>query len=128
VLLAAALSSFTSGCTTTSNIPTIAPTSRDIGPPPADLQETAVPAPREGENALLIAARENFARRLNAYTICELRREWQTVRLDFLAGKGSAPKPVECEPPKARTAEQRKLVTKTRASIAAKANAWRLRK
>lgn len=82
--------------------------SRDIGPPPPDLQEVQVAPPRVGENAYVIADRERFGRKLANYRICKLRGEWVRVRTEFLAGTGDAAPAPECTPPEAATAVRRK--------------------
>lgn len=79
------------------------PVSRDIGPPPSDLQEVQVAAPRPGENAYAIAERERHGRKLANYVVCSLRFEWMRARVDFLAGQGDVPPlPSKCMPPDAK--------------------------
>jgi hypothetical protein len=80
-------------------MPTIAPTARDIGPPPADLQEVQIAEPVEGENAFVIAKRALNALDLANYRICKLRGEWVRVRIDHLAGSQKIDPPAECQPP-----------------------------
>lgn len=109
VLLTAVL-----GACGSTKVATIEPVSRDIGPPPSDLQEVQVKAPSVGENALLIAQRERIARKVANYAICELRAEWMRTRIEFLAGKGDAAPPAECEPPDGKVAEQVAKASKLR--------------
>ncbi|MDC7787985.1 hypothetical protein PQJ75_13900 [Rhodoplanes sp. TEM] len=63
-------------------------TTAAIPPAPAYLQPVAVPAPKRGENALLVAKREKLGREKANTIIGAARRDWTCMRTG-LAGEAA---------------------------------------